>query len=86
MTQMAHFMNETTDLGFGLDMLYLYYSTLMTTVLAATALRPQLWPFYGLWSICQHLPLVNHSEVKTMIGAMIGLSLIEYKNIIFFVI
>ena len=48
MTQMAHFMNDTTtDLGFGLDMLYLYYSTLMTTVLAATAaasIMAFLWP------------------------------------------
>ena len=37
--------------------LYTYISTLMTTAVQGR-LRPHslLWPFYGLWSICKHLP------------------------------
>ena len=61
MTQIAHFMNDF-DLGLTLTRyvvyyLYTYISTLMTTAVRGR-LRPHslLWPFYGLWSICKHLP------------------------------
>ena len=41
----------------GTSLLYTYISTLMTTAVRGR-LRPHslLWPFYGLWSICKHLP------------------------------